>query len=92
MPTHTLFLVKENGKYGYENISGERVVDCIYDDATEQNEYGYVAVKKGGIWGSLKSDGTVCLEPNVNLDNNLYIDFIDTWHIDENSNMNIYTK
>lgn len=92
MPTHTLFLVKENGKYGYENISGERVVDCIYDDATEQNEYGYVAVKKGGIWGSLKADGTVCLEPNVNLDNNLHIDFIDTWHIDENSNMNIYTK
>jgi hypothetical protein len=92
MPTNTLFLVKENGKYGYENKSGERVVDCIYDDATEQNSYGYVAVKKDGVWGSLKSDGSVCLEPSVNLDNNLYIDFIANWHIYENTNMNIYTK
>lgn len=92
MPTNTLFLVKENGKYGYENKNGERVVDCIYDDGTEQNPYGYVAVKKGDVWGSLKSDGTVCLEPSVNLDNNLYINFIEKWHIYEDANMNIYTK
>lgn len=92
MPTNTLFLVKENEKYGYENKNGERVVDCIYDDGTEQNAYGYVAVKKDGVWGSLKSDGTVCLSPSVNLDNNLYIDFIEKWHIYENSNMNVYTK
>lgn len=92
MPTNTLFLVKENGKYGYENKNGERIVDCIYDDGTEQNSYGYVAVKKDGVWGSLKSDGTICLEPSANLDNNLYVDFIEKWHIYENSNMNIYTK
>lgn len=92
MPSHSLFLIKENGKYGYENKDGERIVDCIYDDATEQNDYGYSAVKQGGVWGSLKSDGSVCLSPSVNLDNNLYINFIGQWHIDENSNMNIYTK
>jgi len=92
MPTHTLFLVKENGKYGYENKEGARVVDCIYDDATEQNEYGYVAVKKDGVWGSLKSNGAVCLEPSENLDNNLIIDFIEKWHLDENSNTKIYIK
>lgn len=92
LPTSTLFLFKENGKYGYENKDGERIVDPIYDDATEQNEYGYVAVKKDGVWGSLKSDGTMVLEPSVNLDNNLYINFIEKWHIYENSNMNIYTK
>ena len=28
----------------------------------------------------------------INLDNNLYIDFIEQWHIDENTNINIYTK
>ena len=87
-----MFLVKENGKYGYENKEGERVVDAIYDDATEQNEYGYAAVKKDGVWGALKADGTVILEPSVNLDNNLYINFIEKWHIYENANMNIYTK
>ncbi len=92
MPTNTLFLVKENGKYGYENKEGQRVVDCIYDDGTEQNSFGYVAVKQGDLWGSLKADGSVCLKPGVNLDNNLYINFIETWHIYENSYMNIYTK
>lgn len=92
MPTNTLFLVKENGKYGYVNKAGEKIVDCIYDDATEQNAYGYMAVKQGDVWGSLKSDGSVCLEPSVNLNANLKIDFIEKWHAYESSYMNIYTK
>lgn len=92
LTTNTIFLIKENGKYGYENKDGERIVDCIYDDATEQNELGYVAVKKDGLWGSLKSNGNIALEPSVNLDNNLYINFINDWHIYEDANMNIYTK
>lgn len=92
LTTNTLFLIKENGKYGYQNKNGERVVDCIYDDATEQNELGYVAVKKNGLWGSLKSNGNIALKPIVNLDNNLYINFINDWHISEEVNMNTYTK
>ena len=92
LTTNTLFLIKENGKYGYENKSGERIVDPIYDDGTEQNELGYVAVKKDGLWGSLKSNGSIALEPSVNLDNNLYINFINDWHIYEDINMNTYTK
>ena len=92
LATNTIFLIKENGKYGYENKDGERIVDCIYDDATEQNELGYVAVKKDGIWGSLKSNGNIALEPSVNLDNNLYVNFINDWHIYEDANMNTYTK
>ena len=92
LATNTLFLVKENGKYGYENKDGEKIVDCIYDDATEQNDMGYAAVKKDGLWGSLKSNGSVALEPKVNLDNNLYINFINDWHIYEDANMNTYTK
>ena len=87
-----MFLVKENGKYGYENKNGNKVVDCIYDDATEQNELGYVAVNKDGLWGSLKSNGSVALNPSVNLNNNLYIDFINDWHSYEELNMNVYTK
>ena len=92
LTTNTLFLVKENGKYGYENKNGQRIVDCIYDDATEQNELGYVAVKKDGLWGSLKSNGNIALKPSVNLENNLYINFINDWHIYEDAKMNTYTK
>ena len=90
--TNTLFLIKENGKYGYENKDGQKIVDCIYDDATEQNDLGYAAVKKDGLWGSLKSNGSVALNTSVNLDNNLYINFINDWHIYEDANMNVYTK
>ena len=92
LTANTLFLVKENGKYGYQNRNGELVVDYIYDDAREQNEFGYCAVKKDGVWGALKSDGTVILEPSVNLDNNLYINFIDSWHLFEDNTLNTYTK
>ncbi len=92
VPTKTLYLVKKGGKYGYENKEGKLVVDCIYDDATEQNTYGYCAVKQNGLWGSLKADGTVVLKPSVNMDNNILIDFISDWHIFEDSLINTYVK
>lgn len=92
LSTNTLFLVKENGKYGYENKNGERIVDCIYDDAKEQNEFGYCAVKKDGLWGVLKSDGTVLVTPSRNLDDYLYIDFISEWNRYNDLRINVYTK
>lgn len=92
LSTNTLFLVKENGKYGYENKNGERIVDCIYDDAKEQNEFGYCAVKKDGKWGALKSDGTVIVYPTRDLDEYLYIDFIAEWNRYNDLRLNIYTK
>lgn len=92
LKSNTLFLVKNDGKYGYVNKDGDMIVDCIYDDATEQNAYGYCAVKSNGVWGVLASDGTVVLEPSVNLDNNLYIQFIGQWHLYEDASLNIYVK
>ena len=92
LATNTLFLVKENGKYGYDNKDGERIVDCIYDDAKEQNKFGYCAVNKNGKWGALKSDGTVVVEPVRDLNNYLYIDFISEWHRHNDLTFNAYTK
>lgn len=92
LATNTLFLVKENGKYGYINKKGEKIVDCIYDDAKEQNEYGFCAIKKDGKWGAIKSDGTIVVKPSVNLDNSLYIDFIGQWHRYNDQMLNAYVK
>lgn len=92
LATNTLFLIKENGKYGYENKNGERIVDCIYDDAKEQNEFGFCSVKKDGKWGSLKSDGTVVVEPTKDLENYLYVDFISEWNRYNDLRINVYTK
>ena len=92
LTTNTIFLSKKDGKYGYVNDKGIVVVDYIYDDATEQNKYGYVAVKKNGKWGSLDQTGKVIVEPTYSLENNLVIDFIGEWHLAEDINANYYTK
>lgn len=89
---NTIFLSKKDGKYGYVDKKGNVVVDYIYDDATEQNEYGYSAVKKNGLWGSIDKDGKIIIEPKYNLDNNLKIDFIGKWHLGEDLNMNYYCE
>ena len=89
---NTLFLSKKDGKYGYVDKRGNVVVDYIYDDATEQNEYGYVAVKQNGLWGSIDADGQIIIEPKYNLESNLKIDFINKWHLGEDLNMNYYCE
>ena len=87
-----IFLSKKGGKYGYVDKKGNVVVDYIYDDGTEQNEYGYAAVKKNGLWGSIDAHGKVVIEPKYNLENNLKIDFISKWHLGEDLNMNYYCE
>lgn len=78
---NTIFVSEHNGKYGYVNAAGDIVVDYIYDEAKEQNEAGYAAVKQNGQWGVIDKSGKLVLEPSVNLDNNLYIDFVGTYHL-----------
>lgn len=89
---HTLFLVNKDGKYGYVNKDGDLVVNYKYDDAKEQNEFGYCVVKQDGKWGVLAKDGTVILKPSVSLDDNLYIDFIASYHLFDDKNLNLYVK
>lgn len=49
-------------------------------------------MNKDGKWGALQSNGAVLLEPSVVLDNSINIDFIGTWHLNENVELNTYTK
>ena len=92
LKNNTIFLDKQNGKYGYVDKKGNTVTEYIYDDATEQNKYGYVAVKKDGLWGSLDKNGEEVIEPKYKLENNLKIDFIGKWHLGEDLNMNYYCE
>ena len=92
LSTNTIFLSKKDGKYGYVNEKGIVVVDYIYDDATEQNKYGYVAVKKNGNWGCLDAKGKTVVEPKYKLENSVVIDFIGEWHLATDINANYYTK
>mgnify|MGYP000295574666 CR=1 FL=1 len=90
--SRTLFLSKKDGKYGFVDKDGKVVVDYIYDDAMEQNDYGFAAVKKDGKWGSIDGKGNVVQEPTYNLDDYLLIDFIGRWHLGSDINMNYYNQ
>lgn len=89
--TNTTFLSKKDGKYGYVDKDGKIVVDYIYEDAKEQNPYGYAAVKKDGKWGAIDKDGREVSECRYDLENNVIIDFIGKWHIGEDANSYYYT-
>lgn len=90
--SNTLYLSKKDGKYGFVDKDGKVVVDYIYDDATEQNAYGYAAIKKDGKWGSVDNKGNVIQEPTYNLDEYLKIDFVGRWHFGKDINMNYYNQ
>ena len=89
---NTIFLSKnEEGKYGFVDRNGNVVVNYIYDDATEQNDYGYASVKLNGLWGAVDSRGNVALEPTYSLDDNVLIEFIGKWHLGEDLNLYYFT-
>jgi len=92
LTNNNLFLSKQNGKYGFVDKEGKVVVDYIYDDAREQNDLGYVAVKKDGLWGSLDKNGNIVSETKYNLEDNLVIDFIGEYHLGVDLNLKYYTK
>lgn len=87
----TLFVVKKDGKYGYIDKSGKQVVECIYEDATEQNDYGFSAVKKDGKWGAIDQYGKVVVSPLYTINNGRTVDFIGKWHACADTNANYYT-
>lgn len=88
---NTLFLSKKDGKYGYVNKDGNVVIDYIYEDATELNQYGFAAVKQDGIWGAIDKTGAVVVKPSYDLTNNVMIDFIGKWHLASDLNSYYYT-
>lgn len=90
--SNDIFLSKKNGKYGYVDKNGNVIVDYIYDDATEENEYGFASVKKDGLWGSIDEKGKVVIEPKYNLDQYIIVNFISKWHYGKDINMNYYSQ
>lgn len=92
LTNNNLFLSKQNGKYGFVDRDGKVIVDYLYDDAREQNDYGYVAVKRNGLWGSLDKNGNAVAETKYNLEDNLVIDFIGEYHLGVDLNLKYYTK
>ena len=90
--SNTLFVSKKDGKYGFVDKDGKVVVDYIYDDVTSQNTFGYAGIKKDGKWGSIDKTGKVVQEPTYDLEDYLQVDFIGSWYLGKDLNMNYYRK
>ena len=90
--TNNLFRFVENGKVGFKNSKGTVIVPAIYDDATYQNIYGYIAVNRSGKWGSLDYNGKVVAEPQYELKDYTYIDFIKDMYRYKDADIVAYTK
>ena len=90
--SNTLFVSKKDGKYGFVDKDGKVVVDYIYDDVTSQNAFGYAGIKKDGKWGSIDRTGKVVQEPTYDLEDYLQVDFIGSWYLGKDLNMNYYRK
>ena len=91
LTSNSLILSKKDGKYGYIGKDGNVVVDYIYEDGTELNNYGYAAVKQNGKWGAIDQEGNVVIEPTYELQDNIVISFIGKWHLSNDLNSYYYT-
>ena len=57
-----------------------------YDDITEQNEYGFVAVKKDGKWGVIDQYGNTIVDPKYEFSDISKITVLGKWHSTEGIN------
>ena len=87
---NTVYVAKNDGKYGLVNRDGTLVVQYQFEDITEQNEYGYVAVKKDGKWGVIDQYGNNVVETKYDFTDVSNIEFVGKWHSVENVNTTYY--
>lgn len=64
MTQKNLIRIKEKGKYGYVDESGNQIIQPIFMDADEFHQ-GIARVQLDGYWGYLKDDGSWLVEPSL---------------------------
>lgn len=75
-----LFAKIQNGKWGFVDINGNKVLDYTYDKVTEFNKYGFAGVKKDGKWGSIDEQGNILIEPTYVLNEEIEPSFIGKYY------------
>lgn len=77
-----LYSIKQNEKWGFQDKSGNILVECTYDIVTEFNEYGFAGVKKDGKWGIIDSSGKIISEPKYEIETYYFPIFIGKTYIE----------
>ncbi len=75
LKNNEIFADKKNGKWGFNDVEGNVVVDFKYDLVTEINQYGFAGVKSGDKWGVVNNNGDIIVEPvyTLNSDDPVFI-------------------
>lgn len=71
-----LYSKVQDGKWGFQDKSGNTVVECNYDMVTELNEYGFAGIMLDGKWGIIDELGNVIVEPNYDIESYYFPSFI----------------
>ena len=81
LPDNNLYIDVKNGKWGFIDKQGNVIVDYLYDEVTEFNQYGFAGIKKDEKWGSIDKTGKIIIEPKykINISSN-EIDFIGQYY------------
>ena len=90
LPNNKLFGIEQKGKWGFENTSGEIVVQCTYDLITEFNDSGFAGVKKDGKWGIINESGEVIQECTFQFGDSTKPDFLGKYYKTYKENNEIY--
>lgn len=64
---NSIFAQEFKNKWGFVDISGNKVVDYKYDKVTELNKYGFAGIMKDKKWGVIDSKGNIIVEPKYEL-------------------------
>ena len=62
-----IFSDVKDGKWGFVDNNGNKIVDYKYDKVTEFNEYGFAAIKQGEKWGAINDKGEEVIAPTYEL-------------------------
>lgn len=77
---NTIFARNQNGKWGFVDRNGKTVLEFIYDEVTEQNEYGFAGIKLNNKWGIVDKNGKVIVEPTYEINGEEIPEFMGTYY------------
>lgn len=80
LPNNKIYAKEKDGKWGFVDSNGNKVVDYIYEKTTDLNEYGYAGIKLDGKWGIVDSNGKVIKQPTYEFNNKAEPQFIKQYY------------
>jgi len=93
LPNNKLYAINKNERWGFEDKSGNTVVEPEYDYVTEFNMYGFAGIRKDGKWGVIDENGKVVCECNFEFESDEDMakpDFIGKYYKTYTDNGEIY--